>query len=487
MIVPENEERPPGAASDRDALGRVLFYGVSRATVEGLLGLRGLFLAGLLGPQGFGVWALLRVAMNYASFSSLGVNRGLELEVAQARPGSGEAQEPFRTSLGFTLTVRGGLASIALIASFMAADRWLALGMRTFAAAIVTQGLLGYGLTCVRASGRLRRYAINELSLSALHLALATLLALRWGLGGAFLGYVLALLLSLTFVLPGLPLRPALSAAWLRRLLDVGFPVALTGMLATALASADRLVVGTYAGVTLLGYYAFAGSVAGLAGSFAFVIRTVVFPDVYQQARFDGTAPALQRHLAGTIHPFARIFPVFLGVLALGLGPAVSLVLPHYLAAIPAARLLIFAGVTAGFMSLGSVGVVAAGRQRVLPAYQAGILALNVGFSILALRAGLGLEGVAAGALVSRAAVGAGILAIVAAAAADRHPTRLALRALIPLAWCATSVFALSRWVPGHDLRSALLSLGLYALLVLPLLPGVVREVRALRATGPVR
>ncbi len=58
---------------------------------------------------------------------------------------------------------------------------------------------------------------------------------------------------------------------------------------------------------------------------------------------------------------------------------------------------------------------------------------------------------------------------------------QLVLRAALPLAWCAGSVFLLSRWLPGTDGRSALLSLGVYALLMVPLLPGVVRELRVLR------
>jgi hypothetical protein len=109
------------------------------------------------------------------------------------------------------------------------------------------------------------------------------------------------------------------------------------------------------------------------------------------------------------------------------------------------------------------------------------VLVANVTFSILALKFGLGLQGVAAGSLVSRAAVGMAMLAVLATAAGLDRPARLVMRAALPLLWCAASVFVLGRWFPGTDLRSAAISLGLYLVLIAPLLPGVARELRTAR------
>ena len=271
-----------------------------------------------------------------------------------------------------------------------------------------------------------------------------------------------------------------------KRAASVGFPVALTQILGTALASADRLVVGAYADVTLLGYYAFAVAFSGLTAFLGMVVRTVVFRDVYSSGVKEGVATAVRDHLTRTILPFVRVYPLILGLAALLLGPAVSMLVPRYLQAVPAGRIILFVGVTAAIMALGSVGMVTAGQQRVLPALASVMLVANVMFSVLALRFGLGLEGVAAGTLVSRAIVGMAMLALLASSAGFERPSRLALRAALPLAWCAGSVFLLSRWLPGTDGRSALLSLGVYALLMVPLLPGVVRELRVLgRAYGP--
>jgi hypothetical protein len=117
-------------------------------------------------------------------------------------------------------------------------------------------------------------------------------------------------------------------------LLRVGFPVRLNLLLGTALITADRWVVGGMQGTAALGRYAFAVSIAGLAGwscgspgsssSPAFIARCVSMVTV-----------ALQRHLNRTVLPFTRYLPPILGAGALLVAPIVARFLPEYVEAIP--------------------------------------------------------------------------------------------------------------------------------------------------------
>ena len=59
-------------------------------------------------------------------------------------------------------------------------------------------------------------------------------------------------------------MRLALSLSRLRSLLHTGFPVGLTLLLMTSLATIDRIVVAAFAGAEALGYYAFAVSLSSL-------------------------------------------------------------------------------------------------------------------------------------------------------------------------------------------------------------------------------
>lgn len=467
-------------------LRRILLYGVSRGVTEGLLGGRGLLLATLLGPEVFGGWALFRLATQYSTFVAFGVHRGLEREVAgvftaRMRGSAPPDELSARTTLGFTLAAFLPLALLALAGSFLVVDPRLALGMRGFAAVVVTEQVIAYSFIYLRASGSLRHFATLEMKQAALHLVFVIVGVWLWGLAGAFGGFALASACTLALVLPRVPSRPALVLERLRRLLRIGLPLVPALLTSTALMTADRLAVAAYGGTTLLGYYVFAVSIAGLAASFAWVIRTVVFPEVYGSVDHLGAGEAVRLHLDRTIRPFARLYPPLLGAIALAIGPAVLLLLPQYAAAVPPARLFIFTGATVGFASLGSLGVVAADRQRALPLLSVVALLLNLGLSFLALRSGAGLQGVAAGALLSQAVYGAAILALIASAGGVARPIRFVTTTLLPLMWCASVVFVLGIVFPGAGSASLAGSVILYVVLLLPFATVMRKEVRKLR------
>jgi len=466
---------------------KIALYGVARAAVDGMLAVRGLVLATALGPHAFGAWALFRLATNYATFAQLGMKDGLEFHVARAAAthGAARARSCWRTALGFVLCVSGSIAVASLALSFVVGDATLALSMRWFAGAVVAEQVWLTGLAYIRATGNLRDYAAYEVGSAVLQLTLAALLAPVWGLSGAYCGFVLATVITLALVMRPVRVIPALSRLRLISMLNVGLPVVVSLLIGFMLATADRLVVAAHGNMELLGLYALAFSLAGIAGSLALVVRVIVYPEVFASVAALGEAEALRRHLAGTVVPFATFLPPVLGGLAVVLGPVMAAVLPQYLDAVPAARLLIFIGVTAGFERLGALGVVAAGRQRLLPLLSLTALALNVTLSLLALRLGLGLEGVAGAAVLSNAAFGLGALAIVARVAHTPRPRLYLGSVALPLTWCLLSTVLLHAVWTDRSLAGTAVLFGIYAASIVPLLPLARRQTRIARAAIP--
>ena len=467
-------------------LPRIILYGAARGIVKALIAGRGVALAILLGPTLFGAWAIFRLAMPFAAFASLGVQQGLEFEVARDRwseetPASHEEILVARTALGYTLAAFGVIGLAFLVASFAVSDRQLAMGMRALGIALPLRQLWLYALVYLRSRGQFRRFGFLEVADAALHAVLTVLFAFWWGLAGAFAGFVLASLGSVLLLGRSAPFRPMISGPQLRRLLRIGLPLSLVLITSTLLATADRWIVAAWGGTRLLGVYAFAVAVAGLAATLVWVVRTVIYPDVYAAARRRGVAPVVRQLLGDTLLPFAWLYPPLLGVAALVLRPVVHFVVPQYVEAIAPAQLLLFEGVALGFISLGSLGVVAGGRQQRLPVFSTFAFLLNVGLSLLALGSGLGLEGVAAGALLSRSAYAFAVLWLMAAVAGIAKPGRLVAVAFAPAAYCAAVVYLLGRLVPGSDAGSFALSAGLYAALLVPLAPSIRTALAKLR------
>ncbi|MBA3496965.1 MAG: hypothetical protein H0T86_07660 [Gemmatimonadales bacterium] len=475
---------PPAIAepASRGLLRRVVAYALSRGATEGLLAVRGILLAALLGPAAFGSWALLRLWMRFASLGGLGINRGLEFELLE--PGgtrAGTCRSPAGVALGFLLLVGCGLAAAALVASFVAPSADIRLLLRGFAAASVSEAVYGYALVCLRVRGSLRRYAALEAGTAALHLVGALALARIWGLGGACAGLALGNLAGLAAAARWVDLRPRWHPETLGRLLRLGVPLALASLVGTLLLTADRWVIAGWGGATMLGYYAFAGSVATASTALALVIRTVVFTDVYGDAQSTGSAAAVRGHLDRAVLPFARLLPPVLGACSLVVGPVVAIGMPGYAPAIPSARLFFLGGAAMGIVNLASVGAVAAGLQRRLPLYAGLALALTIALSMSALGAGLGLEGVAAASFAGHLLLAAAILLLtVREGGLDRARRRVAM-ALLPLVWCAGVVVLAGRLFPDYDPGSAALALAVYAALLLPIAPAWRAELQRVR------
>jgi O-antigen/teichoic acid export membrane protein len=467
---------------------RIVLYAATRGTTEAMRSARGLLLAIVLGPRAFGIWTLFRIFMRYTPLSGLGVQRGLELEIVQERAlGDDEAVErsrrAARTTLGWIVATAIATSIAALVASFIVTDEAWRIALRAVSFGVVLEELWVYATTYLRALRELRRYALLEIANASLHLVAAVALAKLFGLRGAIAGFVIGALASLWTVRNCAPFRPALSRPALRRLLSIGVPLALSSALTVALGTADRLVVAAYGGATALGVYAFGVSIAGLAASLAWIIRTVIFPDVYGSARAAGVAPAMREHLDRTVLPFAYLFPPILGVLALAMEPVMALALPRYLPAASAARIFIFAAAAGGITTLGAIGVVATGRQRALPLLSALALCINLACSMLALELGLGLALVAGGAVLAQATIATGVLAILGRQATASRATMLVVKGLLPLAWCIATVSLVSRLYDPRTISGGAESIATFLVLLLPIAPLIWSGFRSARST----
>ena len=466
---------------------RIVLYAATRGTTEAMRSARGLLLAIVLGPRAFGIWTLFRIFMRYTPLSGLGVQRGLELEIVQERAiGTEEAiaraELSARTTLGWVVATAIVTSLAALLVSFAVADPAWRLALRAVSLGVVLEELWVYATTYLRALRELRRYALLEIANASVHLIAAVVMAYVFGFRGAIAGFVIGALVSLWTVRRCAPFRPALAKATLKRLLRVGIPLALSSALTIALSTVDRLVVAAYGGAAMLGLYAFGVSIAGLAASLAWIIRTVIFPDVYGSARLAGAAPAMREHLEHTVLPFAYLFPPILGVLAVAMEPIMALALPRYLSAAAAARVFIFTAGAGGITTLGAIGVVAVGRQRALPVLSALALCINLACSIIALESGVGLAGVAGGAVLAQAMIAAWVVAILATQAANERPLPLVCKALLPLSWCIGSVLLTSRLYDPRTLAGGTESLGTYLLLLLPIAPLMLGGFRSARS-----
>lgn len=471
----------------RNLWSRIVGYGMSRTVVEGLFAGRGLLLAGILGPELFGVWALFRICVRYISFAALGLLPGLEWEVSrssgQSQNGPAEQTLWGRAAAGHTLLLYGVFSAITAMLWAWPGERLASMVLLGIATGLLLDRYWNYGITFVRASGGLQRFAVLEILHAALQFIACLSLALRWGLPGAFAGFAIANLAGIALLKRSAPLLPRFEPRRVYRLIQIGFPVSLMGILTVTLATVDRLLVGAVMGLGGLGVYAFAVSISELGVSFAVIVRTVILRDIYREKESSQKTEAKQFVPHRALSGYATFGPPLIGLFALVLPFLITLVSADYDSAARAAQLLLFTGLVQGLSNVAILDIVARGRQSRLPILSIAAVCLNAVLTLSALGIGLGLQGVAVAALLTRLIHAAAILILLAPEAGASGLAVAIVRFLAPSICCAVIVYLISQLLPADDMKTLMLQLFTYSGAALVLFaPAVLRVLAARRA-----
>ncbi len=135
---------------------RIVLYGMTSGMREGLLGLRGILLAAMLGPSAFGVWTLFRIASRYLGIPEFAVRGGLEFEASRAAAQSDETSERKlgRVAVGFLGLLYAPAGAVLLVLSFLVGDPQVRLVLRVLGLSILAERLWFYGLAFLRSTLR---------------------------------------------------------------------------------------------------------------------------------------------------------------------------------------------------------------------------------------------------------------------------------------------------------------------------------------------
>lgn len=207
----------------------------------------------LLDPASMGIWQTLKLVLSYGNYTNLGISKGATREYTVA-VGRGDEQAARRgLNLAFTLNT---ISSLAYGGILVGVGGWLAVRSGPWA------GMWALGCTAVGLFAALQRYVTFQVTIlrarqdfgvtarlslleGILTVGLGTPATWLWGLPG-LLGATLAVLLgSLVYVHRhgALALRPAWDRSEMRRLVGIGGPMLLVGVLYSLLRSVDKLLI----------------------------------------------------------------------------------------------------------------------------------------------------------------------------------------------------------------------------------------------------
>lgn len=314
----------------------ILLFTISRYAGYALMLVRGLLVAKLLGPYLFGVWGFLTLAQQYLSYTSLGLQHAVTVELATESVSAAEKQaELIGSALSITALISAGLillgfgiqaSGVPLFEKYSFSQYVLVLGI------IVGLSHLQQLFTNIyRVYGKLARIAASELLSTTLPL-MAVLIFKDAVLIEALLGsLVLSGLLSIVLFVVRAPFKVAFKFSlhnW-RRLVAMGMPLLVYTASFYFITVSGRTIVSAFYSVETMGYYSLANTITTgtLLGLNA--VSWVVYPNILSR-----THAGISDHLvAEVVRKVNDLYgtSVFLAVFGVILGlPVLFFFLPQY-------------------------------------------------------------------------------------------------------------------------------------------------------------
>lgn len=313
----------------------ILFTG-SRYLGYGLQLIRGIWVAQILGPYFFGVWGFLMLVQQYLSYTSLGLQYAVNVELATATEKDITHKERI-IHTAFTATV--GLTFVlilsGLVIQIFALPLFAKYSFNQYAFAIsLIVGLLHIRqvLTNVyRIYGQLGRIAVTEL-----FEATVILLAALWFRGEQLIfaqlgAMVLSGLFGVVVFLYNPPFQLAFSfdRNYTLQMIKIGIPLLTYSLSFQLITMSARTMISAFYSVETMGYYSLANTIttATLLGLNA--ITWVVFPNVLANVRdglpLETVKVTVQK--VNTLYSTAVFLLVFGLIIVL---PFLFLMLPQY-------------------------------------------------------------------------------------------------------------------------------------------------------------
>lgn len=352
-----------------------------------------------LGPANWGLWQILSLILMYGPNAHLGTLNGMNREVPLLK-GQGEPEKALRAqsaSLGFLLMTT--ILTTLVFAGAMA--RWAPphlthLTFHLLPLFMLTQFYIW--LQIYLKSNAQFALVSKQLFVFALLLAgLAIPLTLWQGLVGFIWGQFFATLGTILLILRTFPIdiMPRVDWAESWRLIRVGAPIMVVGLLFTLMTTVDRWAITTFLGAEQLGFY----SISLMASSILNMLPTVVAEQIYprmveawgrtRQVAIVRTWTVRQILLSSAV-TLVAIVPV-----AIAAPWGVSLFLPKFLPGLPAIYPMLlpplFLALAGGFgNALNTLS-----KQHIYLAVQAASLPVLVAVTFVFIKAGWGIVGVA--------------------------------------------------------------------------------------------
>lgn len=328
-------------------LREFLAFGTSTVLEQASRVITSLIVAGMVGPMVWGAWYVLNLVLRYGSLAHLGSLNGLNRQYAleMGRGNKQEAEALLRASFG-ALLVSVIAASLLSILVFLAVGRTDYL-MPTVLTLIllVFQQMYNFTTVAFRARIQFRSVSAFQTVIALVNPAVSLPLTYFFGLNGFIVGQAIGYLVVVAYAFQREPslYRFEFDLPRAKRLVGIGFPIMLVGVLYALFNTVDRWIILEHFGTVELGYYSIAIMALGAAALLPQIVAQQFYPRMSRQWGANRNLAELKR--MARIQGLLGLAPTVLVVIAAQLvgPPLIRGLLPEFTPGISSFRIVMLA------------------------------------------------------------------------------------------------------------------------------------------------
>lgn len=365
----------------------------------------GIWLRNILGPELYGFWLVYSVILTYGYYVNAGVLDSFSRDVPRLI-GARQMKRVNRIrNVVFTWLLSTSVlaAAAAALLFFLPLSRFETMISIAAVLLIPLQNMTLFHNQLFLTTQRFGVVAMIQLLIGSVQYILMTVLALKMGIAGLFLGIAAGNGLAIFYARRKLTYRIQIEWNWplFKNMLSYGIPITLIGILLSALTAVDRLLAFIIFGPVAAGYYGMVFFVYQGVMVLPAVLHQVMYPKV--NARY-GKKRSKKRLKPFVLNPaiyLAYMSPFVLGPLYLLLPVFTETLLPSYTEGVESARLVLLSLFFVIWAASFAQYLLAVNKQWIYFSILLGAVSLQVALALAFIQAGAQLKGIALGTAVS--------------------------------------------------------------------------------------
>lgn len=401
-----SEATPAGVVSIKtDVVRDTAWFGIATYLAQALGLISAVLIRRYLGPAGMGLWTALMLIPTYTNYSHLGVLNAAEREIPFLYGKQDWQKAAVVRNVAFTATLLAALASTVVLLVLAARQDQVAnapdvaTGFRLIIVVVWAQLGFAFYSILARAAKRFKDLGLLTLLSAIVNIVAIVVLASRFGVPGMLLatGVAYSFMIAYLVLCLKLPVRLLLPQREIRRLMAIGLPIMVYGVMNVSLMNIDKITTVALLGTTSLGFYTLATMVKTYAWTVPSVIGMVMYPRLQERYGATGDPLHLKNMFLFPLIILAAFTPIFIGTLFFGTQFLAYTFLPDYASGLDSVRNIVigtfFLAITVPAAQL----MITLNKQLVLVAVSGVGIALAWGLNVLLIRRGMGIAGVALG------------------------------------------------------------------------------------------